>query len=225
MFMIKDFKIFERVKNDKLMNYYAKDVLSRLERWSEKNKIDYKKKVSIYPSSIDISFKFVFYTEKDIDNAIKKFVESLKKNLLNHNIILSYDIESDHENNFNEVTSLSVCIKNILTNLVKPNKYIYHTSKTENRESIEKNGLIPKYSGYWNHQLEYPPAIFAINGNTSKLWFQNVDNRDIWRIDTEKLPNKWWEDLNIGFSDKTAIMTFDPIPSEYLKRINLSERI
>ena len=66
------------------------------------------------------------------------------------------------------------------------------SSSNKFRDSILENGLLPKYSGTWSYDLEYPPAVFAINGVDSKgneYWFPH--SKDIWRINTKKLPNQW----------------------------------
>ena len=203
--MITDFKIFEHINNFKLMNYYLEDTLSKIEKWCHKNSFSYNFDVSKGISGY--LFAKIRLDDKDTFSVrISKFLNSLKGNLLNHNIILSYEIGEQF---------LRIYLKNIKIERVKPDKYLYHSSKKEFRDSIIEHGLIPKYAGNWTGELEYPPAVFAINGVISKghgFWRQSVD---IWKIDTTDLPNQWWSDLNLG-SDKGHIMTFDPIPPKYL---------
>lgn len=103
---------------------------------------------------------------------------------------------------------------------IKPARYVYHFSKSENRDGISKQGLQPRPWGdgsNWTHvpNLKYEPAVFAVNTEDGMWGYRGWDK---WRIDTAGLPNKWWQDLN--FHDrKDLVMTFDPIPPEHLRRI------
>lgn len=227
--MITDFKIFEHIKNPKLMNFYLDDTLSKIEKWCKRNSFGYELKIT---NNIDEKYliaKFRLDDEKKSSRLLfdddkkraqyqnffeiktKKFLNSLKGNLLNHNIILSYEISIEWWNIF----ILRIYLKNIKIERIKPDKYLYHSSEKKFRDSIMKHGLIPKYAGNWTGYLEYPPAVFAINGVDSKgnnYWRESLD---IWEIDTTNLPNQWWSDLNLG-SDKGHIMTFDSIPPKYL---------
>jgi hypothetical protein len=48
--------------------------------------------------------------------------------------------------------------------------------------------------------------------------WKNDDSVDIWRIDTNKLNNEWFVDLNyVDEKDNKHIMTFQPIPPKYLE--------
>lgn len=62
------------------------------------------------------------------------------------------------------------------------------------------------------------PAIF-VSTSKNQLW---VDGEILWEIDTTKIDNKWWEDLNLHrsqhWSDK-AIMTFENIPRSAIKKV------
>ena len=63
----------------------------------------------------------------------------------------------------------------------------------------------------------------GVESKKNKLWYQGIKNRDIWKIDTINLSNKWWEDLNIDKSTG-AIMTFEPISPNNLSMLNFSEQ-
>jgi len=109
-------------------------------------------------------------------------------------------------------------LKNIYIQRVKPSRFVYHCSDKKNRNSIKKNGLIPKSdkeSKIWKYQTDviYPAAVFATN-NT--LW---DSTNDVWVIDTKGLPNKWWYDLYFRKYDG-KILTFEPIPPNHLELIN-----
>lgn len=209
--MITNFHIFENTDSD--IKYWMKYV------WDElKGVIKYKdKKNSIFPQKIEMK---IYLEEESTDKESKvilyKKLEELKEKLIEENILISYDILWD------------VCViyfKKLRTKEIIPLPYVYHCSPVKNRESIKKNGLIPKGledSTYWSaiSRLSYPPMIFATNaskGENGKIdvW-RDDDNWDIWRIDTEKLPNKWWVDLNFFGSETNYIMTFEPIPPKFL---------
>jgi len=116
--------------------------------------------------------------------------------------------------------SYTVYLKNIYIQRVKPSRFVYHCSDKKNRNSIKKNGLIPKSdkeSKIWQYQSDviYPAAVFATN-NT--LW--DATN-DVWVIDTKGLPNKWWYDLYFRKeSNDGKILTFEPIPPSHLELID-----
>ena len=151
--------------------------------------------------------------------------------MLDNDIIMSYKEDKQAEMSFDDDFNISstgnfsytyiIYCKNLYTSRVKPKAIIYHCSPIENRESILKNGLIPresKDSKIWSKELdlEYPPAIFAINDSDSGWYFQS--KVDVWGIDTTKIPNKWWEDLNAtNVVNSKCIMTFEAIPAMYLK--------
>jgi len=157
-------------------------------------------------------------------NILKKY----KRIMLENDIIMSFsenksadmafddtgedfDIKSTGEFHHNYI----IYCKNLHTVRVKPKGVIYHYSSPEHRESILKNGLLPKESKdskRWSADadLEYPPVIFAVN-DSDTFWYHQ-SNVDVWAIDTTKIPNKWWRDINNRYGRTDLIMTFDPIP-------------
>ena len=116
----------------------------------------------------------------------------------------------------------NIYLKNFHHRRIKPNDKVYHCSKSSIRDTIKRYGLLPKphsQSTKWGHAmfLSYPPAIFATNNGPDDVWRSNMD---VWEIDTKRLGNKWWLDLNL-FNSGTEryIMTYEPIPSQYIKLI------
>jgi hypothetical protein len=101
-------------------------------------------------------------------------------------------------------------------------KYFYHKSNPNNRESILKNGLIPKRGEQW---LEDTPikgkAIFATNSSKEKDWFDSTYDDDVWQIDIFKIPNiKWFLDPNFKWDKNNKhIYTKHPIPVSALTLI------
>jgi len=105
---------------------------------------------------------------------------------------------------------------------VIPNRYVYHKSGTINRDSISKNGLIPKgKSGTWLEDTKiYGNVIFATNSENTDDWFDSTWDDDVYKIDTMGLKNKWFIDPNFG-KKYFHIITFDPIPPKNIELIYL----
>jgi len=218
--MITEFALFERsenflfedIKNKQLMIYYFKYIYSRIGRWLSKKGIDFK--VSYEGDGDKVLYRnIVVYTDDKLPK-LDLLLKQLKRNLLNHNIIFSYQLLSS-----TGTISIKTYLKDLKLKRMIPDEYVYHTSKEINKESILKYGLIPKESKIWDVELEYPPAVFAINKGKN-LWFTS-NNTDLWKIDTKGLPNIWWKDLN-GIDG--AIMTFDPIPVDHLELLSMSSK-
>jgi hypothetical protein len=142
--------------------------------------------------------------------------------MVNVSSLSNYDNESLINNDGKDF--IKIFIKNIHTKRVKPNKYVYHCSDFKNRNSILEHGLkLTDHSdSNYKHEssLVYPPSIFATNDGKDSIW--GFGNDDIWEIDTEKLPNKWWYDLNLynNGHETISIMTFEPIPPKFIKLIS-----
>jgi len=104
---------------------------------------------------------------------------------------------------------------------VKPNKFLYHTSNPSFRDSITKQGLIPKgKSEAWLSDTNIDgEVIFAVNSDNKKDWWDSTYDDDIYRIDTTKLDNKWYCDPNFDMKDH-RIITFEKIPSSSIKLIH-----
>jgi hypothetical protein len=153
-----------------------------------------------------ISFK-IFCDEKD-STRVEKLIKLNTKIFLDNNLILGY---KNYENYFELVA------KNIYTKRHHPKYgFLYHSTHKDNLEHIAKNGLELKpshHSKEWKNSpyLTYPPAIFATI--PPKEW-----SRKSIKIITKNLPNKWWYDLNMYYDKHSEyVMTFEPIPPEYLE--------
>ena len=159
---------------------------------------------------------FFSKTDKETNNRLKQRLTELKDVLLENGIMISFFV------NYSDV---EIYFKRINVK-VEPTRYVYHSTSVENRDSILKNGLIPKSSDdskewVYGIHLSYPKAIFAtmVNLETGIINPWKSDNTvDIWRIDTNKLNNEWFVDLNyVDEKDNKHIMTFQPIPPKYLE--------
>ena len=177
-----------------------------------------------------------FYFSEDI-KARKRFGYGPLKTFIVFNIhtdrFLVYSILEKYKNIFSKNGYILTYKFNILYELilketklirVNPKKYIYHYSEEKSRDSILKNGLIPQKFDpikWTDYELEYENDIFAINSSKNYKWEDNGKSEgklnDCWQIDTTNLKNKWWEDLNMN--SKNYIMTFEPIPPEFLKLV------
>ena len=101
--------------------------------------------------------------------------------------------------------------KNHLVEVI-PNRYVYHTSNPVFRDKISKEGLIPKgKSESWLSDTKIDgKVIFVVNDNKDNYRFDSTYDDDIYRIDTIRLNNKWYNDPN--FNDGLHLITFESIP-------------
>ena len=208
--------INELVKNPKLVKLTIKQMFKELEFLNlNLNILSLEKEYYVY-LNYKILNRSKVYLEQTL-NILKKY----KKIFLKIDYILSFEYDIDSDNDSNEIFNLEFFIKNSKTIRIKPNKIVYHYSPSKNRESILKYGLTLqkfKNSKEWmeNSYLEYEDSIFAVNGH--HVWHELYD---CWEIDTTNLKNKWWMDLNFNNKvNKKYIMTFEPIPPEFLKLNN-----
>lgn len=244
--MITGYKIFElfnknkkldlskREYDSKLMNHYVKEIISEI--WVIFEKVKNSKKwvgnnLNIwenFPSGKRHYHEFIISSKKsygiikdsglkeDIERVLNRWDDKLKK--MDIGLYLVYKYRDGHDD-------IDVALKDYRTQRMNPNRYVYHCSPKDNRESIEKNGLeLKKWkdSREWKGSIDlaYPPTIFATNIK------EYCDQRyDIWRIDTKGLTNKWWYDLNFypNLPTYVPIMTFEPIPAKKKREINDNE--
>lgn len=142
--------------------------------------------------------------------------------------------------NMNRKWDLDEGKKNNHLKPVKVNRFVYHVSNPIFRDDILKNGLIPKgKSEAWLSDTNIKgKVIFATNSDNEKDWFDSTYNDDVYRIDTTKIKNKWYEDPNfspnkeefttyngkqikLGARNKPNyhIITFENIPLEVIELI------
>jgi hypothetical protein len=202
----------EMVKNPKLVIYYLRKIVAEL------RKIDPTFEKIVLDKDLPEYYRFLILDLKPKDSIpIRKVLNKYKQILLRSEYIMSYTLENE-DIKFNDMY-LNIFMKNTKFKRVIPKNIIYHYSEKIYRKKILKEGLIPQKfsdSTAWGDRadLEYEDSIFAVNGPYSWALLKNLDK---WQIDTTNLKNKWWLDLN--FNDKKYIMTFEPIPKEYLKLI------
>ena len=237
MYMITKYKIFEHVKNKALTESTLDHVIKRLQKLF--TKMGYYCIVSdecigseYIRKNLEISTKGNVVLIDDELNKLKKILDKylisfIHNILLTTNMILSYTFYRQKSYSI----QIKLYLKDIKIKRVKSDRYVYHVSPIQNRKSIKKNGLLLKSlkdSKEWSSftKLDYPPAVFAkdrLDSGDGELWHDtDLQSRDVWRIDTLNLPNIWWVDSNLYFSERyptDAIMTFEPIPPKDLKRI------
>jgi hypothetical protein len=217
---MKDLRQFIRTTLQEFINE-SKDNTDNVKYWMNYvfNEIEF-----IQPTKRDNSKKdsynkmkvFFSKTDKETNNRLKQKLTDLKDVLLENGIMISFFV------NYSDV---EIFFKRINVK-IEPTRYVYHSTSVNNRDSILKNGLIPKSSDdskewVYGIHLSYPKAIFAtmVNLKTGIInpW-KNDDSVDIWRIDTDKLNNDWFVDLNyVDEKNNKHIMTFQPIPPKYLE--------
>ena len=123
----------------------------------------------------------------------------------------------------------SASIKDVLVP-VDPKSPLYHATTYKNRESIRKNGLVPKlgiytknYTKNKNLGFELPPMVFVCQ--EAKGLFRTYGG-DLWEIDLNKVDVKWYHDP-IHYNDRSKskwYMTLDPIPPSALRLISSDEK-
>ena len=211
--MIKEFKIFERIKNEKYANSVFKDILNDISKLynlvntsiqtptfkiSEEGKIGYiinDWNKNTYMVLDLLTFKLM---SDEIKDKITKILTKHQKKLKNQNILLSFGAFR---------YGFKIYYKDIITERVKPDKYYYHATSNSNLEKILKEGLLPKENTFWGVELDYPAVIFV--SNKYNLFFGEV----LLRITTSKTDNKWYKDIN---EESGRYMTFEKIPPESL---------
>ena len=116
-----------------------------------------------------------------------------------------------------------------------PERYVYHVTTKDKRDSILKEGLIPKASehsswGFKNDEDQYPPMVFANNTEFIHDFFYlleggYVDEKfDVWKIDTELFDGNWYADLNLnGLRD--YVCTPEKIPIEVLTLMHFAHGV
>ena len=151
--------------------------------------------------------------------ALESMLASMKPEMQKQDLVLSWSENSAAP--AGKSPQIVAHIKSLHTIRVKPPRYVYHYTSAD-PQSILDSGLVPMPSSSsekWrrNAALEYPAAIFAIADDETK-W----GGKALLEIDTRGLENKWWRDLN--FSAGPAIMTFEPIPADHIRKISEEER-
>lgn len=211
-------KINELIRNSNLTRSYADKISKEIEQFTEKVKFKYELNQVRYLLIVSNLM------ESEIPRLIK-VLDRYKMLLEKEDIILSYQ-QNDSCSKEDKI-QWNVFFKGKYTRRVKPNRFIYHFSSSSEfvKNNILKNGLIPyKHSDSqtWlkNAALEYPNAIFAVN-NDSQSWAAG----HIFKIDTEGLTNKWWEDLNFEVGTTDLIMTFEPIPPSHIELLDTQQEI
>jgi hypothetical protein len=224
--MITTFELFinESVKNTIYADHIFKEILLNI------NKIT----SSIKRNNIQIiKQKRAWYLEirwldKKTENKIINLLKKTQTNLLKSGILLPFKITTHipYDNPTEKEIWCNMYLKDLYSMRYAPKGKLYHTSSKKNRESIYKNGLM--LTGfekgnfiYESNELYYPPSVFA---TIDYIWRNDREKNDIWLINTEKLKNKWWLDLNFYKANEInkprEVMTFEPISPEFLTLSN-----
>ena len=114
---------------------------------------------------------------------------------------------------------------------VKPKSPLHHYSSYKNRESIQKNGLIPKigkqtinYSSHNAPDFELAPMVFAQDVRHGN--FFGVYGNDIWEIDLNKSNVKWYKDPihKDDGNEWDFYVTLESIPPHAIKLVGSNEQ-
>jgi hypothetical protein len=201
--------LLEYVKNETQVIYLFKEILLQLSKYFyfEENLTNsyFGKHLDISNINLDKSKQILYYqyikydvlTCLNLNNDDYKFTDddikfinkilnkiSIEANKLDY--ILSYKISKN---------DIDIYIKNIITKLITPPEFLYHTTDKENLDSILKYGLLPrnyKESDYKNDPIiAYPNTIF-LSDDKHIFSFKPI----ILKIYTKNLKNKFYIDIN-----------------------------
>ena len=141
--MITNFEIYESQRIPNLI-YWMNKV------WDSIKDIKLRGVNSIKPSDTlfyhtedysNLKFKILTLNE-GLVKKVKNILSKLSNDLLKVNIYMTYYLNDT----LGQFDLSEVVFKSLYTKRVSPQRYVYHCSPKENRESIMKNGLIPKAS-------------------------------------------------------------------------------
>jgi hypothetical protein len=202
------------IKNRKLVESYTKEIKNEVLKAISPSDVEFFLEPPKATSDIVL---FIYNLKESEIKYVEKIAKKWQNRLLENNISIRHGVSKSSRSDWQIVYTL--IFRNIKTQRVKPKKYVYHfTATEESKNNILKFGLIPKTGVNWKN-IDYPDAIFAIN-DESELW----NGRYVFRIDTTNLKNKWWYDLNFPIGSK-LIMTFEPIGPEHLELLDFQEEV
>ncbi len=221
-------KLNEYISNKKSAKHHVKKLLNEIMKVIGKrpdfNWEDYNDKLDIRNIEVE-------YTTK-IDKIFKKYEDVFIKN----NIWMKWRGSTSEETiigddfiNFHStgrlLTTYYMKIKDVYLKRIKPTTYVYHTTKKENKVNILRDGLVPSLNKNFldsDINLSHPEAIFATMSNIKEVWQFDSERKDLWEIDTTKIDNKWYQDLNLP-GREGLIVTYEAIDINAIKLKNDSQ--
>ena len=102
-----------------------------------------------------------------------------------------------------------------------PGRYVFHTSNPIFRDSISREGLVPKgKSEAWLSNTKIAgKAIFAVDSERQEAAWDSGYDDDIYKVDTDGLSSRWYYDPNFG-EGSDRIVTFEPIPKDRVELVH-----
>jgi len=217
--------INEYINNKRNAKYYVKNLLTEIAYIIGKKPDfvweDYNDKLSIRNIEVKYSTKIDKIFKKYENIFIKNGIWMKWKNSTSEDVKIGDDLTSFHRTG-RLLSTYYMSIKDIYLKRIKPTKYVYHTTKKENKEEILKNGLIPSLNKNFldsDINLSHPEAIFATMSNIESVWQFDPKKKDIWEIDTTKIDNKWYQDLNMP-GREGLIVTYETISPDSIELRN-----
>ena len=211
-------KINELVSNKKLANHHFIKVLDRLVKITGGNyrpNTDYN---DYNENNIKYTFNYDVSKGQGLFNKIKKYLFLAQANLLRKNLVLSFRLSTNVMTNLPN-GHIELYLKDLYAGRTSSPRYLYHTTNVKNVKKILKEGIKLKSHDQGNYKyqvdLYYPPSIFV---SIEELYFGGrgaSGERVNILIDTSKINNKWYYDLNL-YHVKSFYMTFEEIPPHAL---------
>ena len=187
------------MKEEEMDLYGSKTIkLSKENKLNEEKKETFEEFLSHYPP---------------LEDRNRRFAEQLNEEIrTTPNLRNSFNFRTQ----VNNIKLLTETVKEIR---ITPNKIVYHKTIQANRDSISRNGLYPSVEDCYKLGKENKciPATFVIN---SEGRIKNETDNDVWEINTELAGVSWFVDNDL--KDDKQIITFEKIPKEALKLININ---
>lgn len=173
---------------------------------------------------VNLKFKGDSHHTYKIDKEINKIIGTYLKGL---NIFVLGDV-------FYEVGYFIVSIKMEKFKKVNHKKfeYIYHFSHKKNRIHILKEGLIindkiNNFNYNRNNQNRTLKGIWFYNRltNISNCMDNNINDYDVYKIETKNLKNKFYDDINTFYKvEGSQLKTYEHIEPKYITLMDKKER-
>ena len=148
--------------------------------------------------------------EKNEADLIERNINKYQPMIFKDFVWIDYKRESDTFDS--GLYRLDIVIKKLNQGETNAPNFVYHFSPKKNRENIKMHGIFPYQhkEGKWRNdiQLSYPPSIFVSQDKDNGFYSER--DYDIWKIDTNKIDNKFYLDVNEPYKD--SLMTMKKIP-------------
>jgi len=202
--------LVEYVGNEKLVHYFILNTISKIKNINNNIDIEFNFNADIR----DDYFSFEIFNNNSQLKKTESELLKLSKKLSRSGTYLNWVKRLNPH-----IIDFKVYFKDVKLNRKTVPKILYHVSNKKNRNSILTNGLkiMPNINFDFLADLGRPDAIFT--SSDLSFWSAHVSDSDIWKIDTNKIKNKWFKDFNIPHTN-ISFITYENIPKEAITLIS-----